>query len=227
MKIQRRFRPIDINDTCQLYIPFYKYGLENGSHVHDHSPAHNDGTRYGATPAGIGWQYDGDDNVDLGGTALEFSKADSWSAITWFNADVVDSWDTLIGKYTDTGEKGWDLRILTSNLHARLKSGAGQVLQALGGTTLVVGRWYCGAMTYNGGQGAGDLLVYLNGAKDGESDAGGLVGDIIAGVNAYVGSHATGGYFYGEIGEVFVCSGVLSPQQIQNFYERTRKRYEV
>ncbi len=52
--MRRRWKPYPVDETCKLYLPFYKYGGEQ-SKIWDISTSHNDGTITGAVPWGGGF----------------------------------------------------------------------------------------------------------------------------------------------------------------------------
>lgn len=113
--------------------------------------------------------------------------------------------------------------IATNKLCGDFESGSGTNHPITGSTTLVPGRWYFGAITYNGTH----FRLYLNGVADATAVATTDVPDITTAQPACVGSAMTtgavaAGGFNGYIDEVVIWNTALTASQILALWETGR-----
>lgn len=113
--------------------------------------------------------------------------------------------------------------ISTNKLAGDFESGGGTNHPITGGTTLIAGRWYFGAITYDGA----NFRLYLNGVSDASPIATSDAPDITTAQPACIGSAMTtaaiaAGGFNGYIDEVAIWGTALSSSQILALWETGR-----
>jgi len=226
--IKRRFREIEFDDSCVLYIPFYKYGLENGDLVIDHSQYNNDGTRYGAQP-GEGWEFDGvDDYIDVGDIIHPANTYDFTKPYTWFfllRRKNTAANGIVIGR--TNGDKGNRLRIDSDGtIHVvKIHSLTGNWYYERASNEIIdLNEWCTVCNTYDGSKQRINDLIYLNGQEVTYTDAGftslTLDTDTFP-CSTHLGANGKttpGGFFQGSIALVMIFNRVLSPDEIQNLH---------
>lgn len=217
---------IPINDTVKLYMPLWAYGKENGSLMLDHSNSHYDGIINGALPSRLGWNFDGDDFINIGNN-LGFENTSPFSIIIWVKRNVIGIWQTLIGKGASTS--AWRLMFNSSNKLQVYLIGTLSIGKFGATAITALDRFFCLGVTYSGSDSPSGFTMYWNGRGDAGTPSGiNTGGSILTSVDAAIGN-AIGAtsFLNGQLGEILVCSRVLSAQEMQNYYEVTRKKYGV
>jgi len=229
--IKRRFREIEIDDSCVLYIPFYKYGLENGSVVIDHSGYNNDGTRYGARSGELGWSFDGvDDYVDLGNVnvnVLGFTINDAFSIFALAYMNVGTWFGGIIGKYDISISRGWWLahNNYTKQFSFLLRTADNTSQELLVNANSIDGEWSTVAATYDGSGQRQGMKIYVNGEDrsiyegyhEGATD---ITNTQSAKIASTTGSNA---FLNGKIALILVFKKELTPQEVQNLHEQAMR----
>lgn len=211
-----------LDDSCKLWIPFHKYGLENTKLI-DKSQYHNDGTRHGAIPGEKGWFFDGNgDYINVPQDTSLNVKNITMSA--WINPLQQNLNDHIISKYANSSDCEYGLSI-TDEPGKKIKYfiRAGGTINIIAPSyTLTLGQWHHYVVTYDGT----DIISYINGNLF-NSIAHSVGGDIDnSNVNLYIG-RIVNWYFHGQIGEVLIFNKGWTAEQIQSYFQITRHFYRV
>jgi len=232
-KLQRDWVPsyllrdkIDLDPSCVLYLPFYKYGGEQQK-IWDISGNNNHGTIYGAAPGTLGWSFDGvDDKITvIDSTSLRLTSQGTvllWTRSNFSNAGfeillTKGIWDT--NNYTvyhsptnmcyDIGWGG---------------SGTTYTAAVIPLPSIPKDQWILLSFSWTTGD---TVLGYLNGVFVSQSGTVASSPDT-TGKDFIVGMGDGGGQIYkGNIGEVLIFNRALSAIEVRNYYELTRCRYGV
>lgn len=135
-------------------------------------------------------------------------KADTWATNQWENVIVSkDGWAS--------GNEGYVLRAGANGTLSFNFSGVGTWREVASAPTMIAGRWYHVAGTYDGTT----LRVYINGQEVGTSTYVGVIAN--GNYDLYIGraAYTVGGtrYFDGNIEEVRIWNTALPPSQIRDY----------
>ena len=124
------------------------------------------------------WVFDGiDDYIDCTNNAAfnqDFDTAFSVSA--WVKFDTIATVNILFYKFNPS-PKGWQLRLQNNKVSLFLKhaTGGANQIHAFGTTIINIGSWYHLTATYDGSNTLAGVKLYVNGASDVVTGAGGPV----------------------------------------------------
>jgi len=190
----------------------------------------NDGTlQNGATfaPGKVGqaFSFDGvDDFVDIGKPpSLAFDNDDAFSIEAWINIDDTTTQKTIFAKSLTAGSPftGYVFKVNNNVLTVLLQSDTFNDIDFNGGTTLIPGRWYHVALTYDGSSTLAGTKIYLDGVEESKTTISDVIpplGSLLNIGNAVIGARVSNTnaieHMHGRIDEVEVYSRVLTSAEI-------------
>jgi len=220
---------IDLDPSCVLYLPFYKYGGEQQK-IWDMSGYNNHGAIYGAIPGICGWSFDGvNDYVCCGTGSVLNNIIKGITLMAWFYKFSY-AYGAIISKYSH-----YEIHLDPSNCFMFQTNNSTGDVRAGTNFQLDLNKWYFGVFTYDYYNtphhrlfvnGENCQLVWMNSNDDGNQADGGLYPTPTNPCDIGVRLTTTLPY-YGFIGEAYIYNRALSPVEIRNIYELTRAKYGV
>lgn len=180
----------------------------------------------GAIGQAIG--LDGTDDFALIPSYSSIQGGQDLTIALWFNTSSDNSYQKLITKSTDGGDKDWELGVDTSQSPTTV-SFESEILDSgykvSGTSTIQVDRWYSLVATIDVTNNT--LTLYVDGREVGE-DVGSLVGNTdtsssIVSIGrrnySYPGGYVGSLYTQGKIDDIRIYDRILSPAEIKRLYE--------
>ncbi len=206
---------------------FYWRGIEAGNAV-DESLSRNHGTITGATWAGRGLAFDGDDYVSIPDKD-EFTMNDGLTVIADIYPTTINTEHVIVSKYFDdvpfNGEWLFELQSDGTIFAQCLDDASTNRIRITSSVTLSVNNWYQVAWTYDGFGVHTGLKLYKNGILDTSASSNSqgtftAMSNYTANVDIGAGlrDSAFAAWFIGTIDGVSIYNRVLSASEIQQLY---------
>ncbi|MBI2624578.1 LamG domain-containing protein [Candidatus Parcubacteria bacterium] len=163
--------------------------------------------------------FDGSDDYVNAGTNSSLNVTTGWTASFWFKANAIHDTNNYIFSRRDSADgSGYSCYINNTNdrLRCLVYDGTTVVGDDDTTTTIVPGRWYHGAATYNG---SNTLRVYINGVQEAtETATVSLPTETVSFLIGIYNSLAAEYDFNGLIDEVRIYNRALTAQEVKQLY---------
>jgi len=210
---------MDIWEPCSFWdglVLWLRMDEKTGQTAFDHSVYSNHGTAYGATPTGLGWVFDGENDYVTCGNDGNLSYLSGITIELWVkNASITTAGQNLI---KTSSPSVWVLHYRGAGFYLRAEDGAASGYLGWD-TTLSSGVWLHLAATWDGST----MKLYINGEKQTteRSFDGGTTGRLGALEEFSIGKYVNDmqPWFNGIVAELRIYNRALSPEEIELSYD--------
>lgn len=167
--------------------------------------------------------FDGVNDQLLCGNNYAFTETTSFTISLWTRVQVSSDYMQFIGNYTFFGgsTRGWSFETFNGTelpifFHMNHYASSNTIEVVSSGTTYPLNTWVHTAVTYDGSLAAGGVRIYRNGSNVGLTiNRDGLTGSTVEPAQVLMmGASAAGEFLSGNLDEVSLFSGALSPTQV-------------